>query len=203
VPLIFQFGQTMPRTTTPKSADRLTQHQRRLLRELEEITSLLKLDYRDIRSYEPAARTPLLERMKRQFIIGEVITSYTLTDEHLNARIAQFFFGRKKSFIMLWKTKRFKVFNYHVLEELSLMAKLRFVKSISTVPKAVAADIERLNALRNGLAHAFFPENLRRSKPEWKGKNIFTIEGLRAFLEDMTKIGAFFLHLSPEELDIL
>lgn len=68
-----------------------------------------------------------------------------------------FFFGHKRSFIELWKTKLFKLFNYHVLEELSLMAKLRFVKSISKVPKSVAADIERLNALRNGLAHAFFP----------------------------------------------
>jgi hypothetical protein len=50
------------------------------------------------------------------------------------------------------------------------MAKLRFVKSLSKVPKAVASDIERLNALRNGLAHAFFPENLKKSKPEWNGK---------------------------------
>jgi hypothetical protein len=44
-----------------------------------------------------------------------VITRYTLVDEYLNVRIAHYFFGRKKSFIKLWKTKRFKVFNYHVL----------------------------------------------------------------------------------------
>ena len=89
-----------------------------------------------------------------------------------------------------------------MLEELPLMAKLRFVKSTSKVPKAVAADIERLNALRNGLAHAFLPENLKKSKPEWKGKKIFALDGLRAFLEDMAKLNGYFLHLAPEELDI-
>jgi hypothetical protein len=82
------------------------------------------------------------------------------------------------------------------------MAKLPFVKSISKVPKGVAADIERLNALRNGLAHAFFPENLKKSKPQWKGKKIFTVEGLHAFMDDMTKITEYFLHLEPGELDI-
>jgi hypothetical protein len=183
--------------------DELTRHQRRLVEELDAIASLLKLDYEDITSYERDARTPLLERMRRQFIIGEVVTSYTLTDEQLNVRIVDFFFGRNKSFIRLWKTKRFRLFNYHVLEELSLMAKLRFVKSISKVPKAVAADIERLNSLRNGLAHAFFPENLKKSKPAWKGKNIFTVEGLRLFNDDTSKISAFFLNLTPDQLEIL
>ena len=188
--------------TKRKSTDTLTGYQRRLVRELEETASLLKLDYQDIKSYERAARTPLLEMMRRKLIISEVITSYTLTDEHLKVCLCHYFFGRKKSFIRLWKTKRFKLFNHHVLEELPLMAKLRFAKSISKVPKAVAADIERLNALRNGLAHAFFPENLKRSKPEWKGKKIFTIDGLRTFLEDMSKLDGYFLHLLPEELEI-
>lgn len=180
----------------------LTKHQRRLVNELGEVASLLRLDYHEIESYERDARTPLLERMKRQFIIGEVITSYTLTDEHLNVEIAHFFFGRKRNFIALWKTKKFKLFNYHVLEELSLMAKLRFVKSITKMPKAVAADIERLNALRNGLAHAFFPENLKKSRPEWKGRNIFTLEGLQSFLEDVAKINAYFLGVDPEDLQM-
>ena len=66
----------------------------------------------------------------------------------------------------------------------------------------MAADIERLNALRNGLAHAFFPENLKKSKPEWKGKKIFSLEGLRFFLDDMAKLDGYFLHLSPEEREI-
>jgi hypothetical protein len=178
--------------------DQLTAHQRRIVRELEELASLLRLDYQDIQSYEREARLPLLERMRRQFILGEVISRYTLVDEYLNMRIAHYFFGRDRSFIHLWKTKKFKLFNWHVIEELSLMAKLRFAKSISPLPKAVAADVERLNSLRNGLAHAFFPENLKKSRPEWKGKNIFTLEGLRLFMADMDKIGDYFLDVPQD-----
>jgi hypothetical protein len=85
----------------------------------------------------------------------------------LNLILCHYFFGREKSTIQLWKTKKFQLFNHHVLEELSLMAKFRFAKSIAKMPKGVAGDVDRLNALRNGLAHAFFPENLKRSKPEW------------------------------------
>jgi hypothetical protein len=140
--------------------------------------------------------------MKRKLIISEVIPGYPLVDEYLNMQLCRYFFGPKRSFIKLWRTKRFKLFNHHVLEELPLMAKLRFAKSISKMPKSVVADIERLNALRNGLAHAFFPENLKKSRLEWKGKKIFTFEGLQVFIEDMAKLGEYFLHLSSEELDI-
>lgn len=78
------------------------------------------------------------------------------------------------------------------MEVLTIPEKLRLVKAITKVPKKIAADIEALNALRNGLAHAFFPENLRSSKPIYKGKNIFSSAGLTLFIEDMYKISTFF-----------
>ena len=99
----------MPQTASKR--DLLTTYQRRLVGEIEEIACLLKLDYAKTKSYERAARTPLLEMMRRKLIISEVITSYTLTDEHLNVCLCHYFFGRKRGFIKLWKTKRFKVFN--------------------------------------------------------------------------------------------
>lgn len=46
--------------------------------------------------------------------------------------------------------------------------------------------------MRNGLAHAFFPENLRSSKPIYKGKIIFSRDGLHRFIEDMSKVSDFF-----------
>ena len=46
--------------------------------------------------------------------------------------------------------------------------------------------------LRNAIAHSFFPEN-RKSKPFWKGKDIFSIEGFKAFEGDVqTAIDFFF-----------
>ena len=52
-----------------------------------------------------------------------------------------------------------QLFNYHLIEELSLLAKFCFAIHFQNA-KGVAAGIQRLNSMRNGLAHAFFPENL-------------------------------------------
>lgn len=175
-----------------KAYDRLTLKQRRLLGELDQIASLLRLDYAQIKEYKPEERTFRLELMRRQLVVSEVVVQYTLIDEHLNIQLCDYFFGRSRSYINLWKTKKFRNFNYHVLEALSLMEKLRFVKAITRLPRFVSADIERLNALRNGLAHAFFPENLRTTKPVYKGKGIFTLEGVRMFVDDMAKLVSYF-----------
>ena len=108
--------------------------------------------------------------MKNQIVRSQIIWDYTYVDELLDSAICHYFFGKKRGFIKLWKTKKFKNFNRYILEVLSLTEKLRLVKAIHEVPKSVAADIEALNALRNGLAHAFFPENLRSSKPNIQGQ---------------------------------
>lgn len=173
--------------------ERLTRKQKLLLDEVEKVSGLLGLNWRSIRDYERAVRTVHLERIKHHLIIGEVVIQYTLIDEHLNVELCHHFFGRKKNFIKLWKTKKFQNFNYHILEGLSLLEKLRYVKSFKTIPRSIARDIEQINVLRNGLAHAFFPENLKRSKPVYKGKNIFTFEGIQQFVNDMGEVSDFFV----------
>jgi hypothetical protein len=130
--------------------------------------------------------------MIRQLVLSKVIWEYTYVDELLGSVICHFFFGTKKDFPNLWRTKRLQTFNYYILEVLSLSEKLRLVKSIQTLPKSIAADIETLNALRNGLAHAYFPENLRSYKPIYKGLDIYSREGLERFVEDMRKATRYF-----------
>lgn len=169
----------------------LTKKQRDLVRELREIYDLLCIDFYDIGAYDKEERTVRLELMRNMVVRAEVIMKYVLVDEFLNGELCDHFFGRKRSYPNLWKTKKFKYFNYHLLEELSLMQKLRYVKSIRKLPKSVCADVERLNALRNGIAHAFFPENLRKSQPVWKGKNIFSLEALKALEEDIRAVTDF------------
>ena len=121
-----------------------------------------------------------------------MIVWYTLIDEFLANRICRFFFGRKHSFPQLWRTRRFQLFNHHIIEQLSLLEKHRLVKAINPLPKGISRDIETLNNLRNGLAHSFFPENLRSAKPIWKGKDIFTIEGITLLDADMQAIFQYF-----------
>ena len=172
---------------------KLTQKQKWLVREIEKLKILFGLDHHKvIDEHGDSYLTERLELIRNQIIRSEVIISYTMIDEFMNTRIAQFQFGKSKSFYQLWRTKKFQLFNHHVLEELSLMAKVRFARSIKPFPKRIFADIERLNALRNGLAHAFFPENLKRSKPEWKGNSIFSLEGAKRFREDMDATNHYF-----------
>jgi len=171
----------------------LTKLQKRLLAEVTRVAELARLNYESILDYDEEERTARLQLMKNQIVRSQVIADYTFIDEMLGAAICHYFFGKKRGFIKLWKTKKFKNFNHYILEVLSITEKLRLVKAIHNVPKSIAADVEAINALRNGLAHAFFPENLRSSKPVYKGKDIFTGEGLQRFIEDVSKISDFFL----------
>jgi hypothetical protein len=150
------------------------------------------IDYGNIGDYDGEARTTYLRLMRDQIVRGFVVLKYTLIDELLGSEICRYLFGRR-GFIQLWRTQRFRTFNHYILEELFLLQKLRLVKSIRKIPKEVAADVERINALRNGLAHAFFPENLRKSRPVWKGKNIFSVEGFELFAEDVQRVTGFFV----------
>jgi len=179
------------------ATDPLTRKQRRLVRQIDQIVETFGLDYRDIRGYERDARTPVLEIMKNKLVRGQVILWYALIDEFLNNKICHYYFGRKRSFPKLWKTKSFQRFNHFMLEELYPLQKLRLVNAIRKVLKGFARDVEALNVLRNGLAHAFFPENLRKSKPQWKGQNIFSVEGAQRFQADMYALSDYFLGRKP------
>jgi len=182
---------------------KLTGKQRRLVGELRQILSTLMLDPEVIIADEDVdGRTPRLELAKDQIMRSAVVLKYILMDEFLSAVICWHYFGKRRSFPQLWKTKRFVSFNHFVLERLYLLQKLDLVRSIHDIPKPVVADLAALNDLRNGIAHSFFPQN-RRRKPEWKGKSIFTDAGFERFLEDMGKLSDFFVERfwrgSPED----
>ena len=77
----------------------LTNKQKALTRELDEIFSVLELDYGQIQRYEKESRTVRLELAKNRAIRAEVIIQYTLIDEHLSNILCNYFFGRRKSHI--------------------------------------------------------------------------------------------------------
>lgn len=112
----------------------LTKKQKRLVKELEALYALLSLDFYNIKSYPKQRRTVLLELMQRAAARQEVVTAYTHVDEYLASELCVHFFGTKRDFGNLWKTKKFKLFNAHFIEELSLLPKFRYVKSLKTIP---------------------------------------------------------------------
>ena len=172
---------------------KLTPTQRRLIKELDEIVELFGLDYTKIHEAEKEARIPYLKLAKDQYIRSQVIMAYVVIDEFLGSAICRYFFGREKEFIKLWRRKKFRNFNFYILEKLYLLQKLELVEKILKIPTEIDKAIRGINDLRNGLAHSFFPENLKRNKPVYKGKSIYNMDGLRLFEEDREKINYFFL----------
>jgi hypothetical protein len=83
------------------------------------------------------------------------------------------------------------------------MQKLVFLKDVYRVPKNVASAIEEINSLRNAMAHAFFPENLRayqmKGRPaprkpitvRYKGEDAFTQAGIQKFTDDCSNVVNF------------
>jgi hypothetical protein len=184
--------------------DRLTAKQRSLIGELEKVASVVRIDYWNIRARERESRTPVLEVIKRELIRGEVIGQYTLIDDLLSTEVCLYFLPGE-NLIKQWKTKKFRRFNYFVIERLYMTQKLAFLKDVYDIPKDIASRIEEINALRNALAHAFFPENLRvyqmkgRPRPRkpvivrYKGHDLFSIEGVTAFVADCSAVTDFLL----------
>lgn len=100
---------------------KLTKKQKLLLNEIKEITEMIGIDYQGIESQKSEWGEYLsvhLERVKDHLVRSAVVMDYALLDEHLNSLISHCFFGKKKGFIKLWKTKKFKNFNYYILENL-------------------------------------------------------------------------------------
>lgn len=181
--------------------DALTRKQKTLLSDLRAIARLTTIDYEDIRTYPRASRTATLKYMIREIARGEVVGWYTWVDEALGSKLVEYFFGGR-DFIRLWKTKRFQRFNYFVLERLYPLQKLALVRDVYEIPKTYLDMIERLNNLRNAMAHSFFPENTkafkqaadkegRRSTVTWKGNDVFSAPGLSAFDRNMDELHLF------------
>src|SRR6266404_8670681 len=185
----------------------LTRTQKHLVVELDQIMVAAGLDYWDILnrdSEHDEYRTVVLRVITRGIVRGQVVGQYTLIDEQLGSKICHYMFDNMK-FMSLWRTKKFERFNYFILEKMSLLEKLAFVKDVYAVSRAIAADIESINAIRNALAHAFFPENLRAHRmkhgsafrklvgPHYKGVDIFTLQGFDRFLDDSGRVVQFLI----------
>lgn len=162
---------------------------KKLVEELDSIFELLEINYRELsQTITDRKQARLhLQGIKNQVIRGQVIKDYTWIDEWLNMEIRDYLFprGEPKN---IRRTKKFQNIEHYLLQELYPLQKLRFVTKFTKIPKPIVEIVNKVNILRNGLAHAFYPEEFIKSKPEYKGKNIFELEGLRFYMEDMWKV---------------
>ena len=164
---------------------KLTRAQTRLVAEIEEVASDLGLDYRSLLEQWAGSEylTTLLGLARRELIAAAIVHEYTYIDELLGSIIARYFMGTLGG-VRAWRSKRFQRFNYFVLEKLYVVQKLALVRDIRALPRESVRYVEKINDLRNAVAHSFFPENLRGERTRYKGLDVFTVEGFRRLRED-------------------
>jgi hypothetical protein len=170
----------------------LTRAQRRIVGEIEELLRLGSYDWRVVEElYEPDARLGQLKRIKLDFIRMKVIGDYVFADELLSVIIVAYFFPLK-DFPMRWKNKKMLTFMHFIMEELFMLRKLALVREIRRFDKRMVEMLQSLNALRNAMAHSFFPEMKRdyrkTRKVTWKGQSIYTTQGMQQFDTDMRNL---------------
>jgi hypothetical protein len=187
-------------TNVKRQRDRLTPKQQRLQREIEDIASIMAMDHWNILDYDPEARTIRLELVKNRLVRSDIIMKYTLIDEFLTVIIVRFYFPQRSknaTFRERWRTKKFRVFNHYLMDETYLLNKVKIVRAIDEIPSQIRGMIEGINALRNAVAHSFFPENRRQyasyKKVVYKGADVYTLAGVQRLSDDFDVVSNYLI----------
>jgi hypothetical protein len=178
----------------------LTKAQRRIIGEIEEVLRIGGYDWRVVEElYQPATRLGQLQRIKLDFIRMKVIGDYVFADELLTVVIVAHFFPARQ-FPRRWKHKKVRTFMHFIMEELFMLRKLALVKEIRDFNQGMAKMLQSLNALRNAMAHSFMPDMKRDyreiKKVTWKGKDIYTTQGIEQFDTDMRILLDYLFHMA-------
>jgi hypothetical protein len=121
--------------------------------------------------YDPDERVIRLKHIRDRVVRATIINRYTLIDELLACIIADTYFHRKKTertHQRLWKQKRFKLFCYHILDNLHFLEKTRLVHELKPLPKRVRELIDHLTPSGMQLHIATSPktaDNFVKRKP--------------------------------------
>jgi hypothetical protein len=126
-----------------------------------------------------------------KMVVAEVVMHYTRIDEMLAEIIIRYFFNLELDevhFAGAWQSERSRIFVHHVLDEMFLLKKLGVAHATKPVPNKVTKIINRVNAVRNGLAHSFFPENRKENRASgkvlYRQHDVRSSEGLAKFQND-------------------
>jgi hypothetical protein len=178
----------MPNSSKSRPQSQLTRGQKKLLADLRHIASMFYFDYEEIAELPDSdERTARLQNALDKLIRSQILAWYVVTDEFLNLGLKNRFFG-KKPLLKLRRSRRYREFQREVLESLHLRQKLWLVRADwKRMPKSVFQTLDKLNTVRNSIAHSLLPESRQGSKPKYKGRSIFTLDGLLEFGKDVDR----------------
>jgi hypothetical protein len=164
----------------------LTPDQTKALEELHVISTIVGYDLEMIRDPARADWVSADINDSREMIIrGYLVTEFTVLDELMDRYLLRYFLEEDldSSLGELRDAERGMNFIHHVLQNLYLLQKFALFEKVEQPPMSVRQYIQRVNDLRNAVAHTFVIEK-RRSAPTYKGLDIFSIDGLTQFALD-------------------
>lgn len=129
-----------------------------------------------------------------KMVIAEVIVQYTLIDQVLGEIISSYFLGVEPKMIRSSSevAENEHIFSQQVLDEMFMLRKMGIVHAISPLPSNITSIIRKINAVRNALAHSFYPEDRKEYKSKgrvlYSGLNIRTLDGLIRFRDDANEV---------------
>jgi hypothetical protein len=161
----------------------------RLQQTAQRLGEIGRLDFWNAEYWETEHRIPLLRLAIAGIVRSEVVTEYTVIDDILATILCrEYFKNSKQRRFIFWNQKRFRVFVQYLLDEIYLLKKLDAVHALQPLPKEVREIVRKLNAVRNALAHSFFPENRKEytkvRKLVWNAKDIHSADGFQEFRND-------------------
>ena len=109
-----------------------------------------------------------LEVAIHKMVVAEVVTQYTLLDEILGEIIIEYFFKVDRATLRSSEEPNsYTIFSNHILDEMFLLKKMAIVHAIKVLPGEVTSVIQRVNSLRNALAHSLFPGKKKGTSSLW------------------------------------
>ena len=116
---------------------------------------------------------------------GVVVREYALVDANLTTLLFLYYFGLEQRDLQAAVDRgRFLSF-YELVENVSLVQKLKHLHTILDIPKDVGRRIKKINDVRNAVAHVAIAEVSTREKFRYSRERLLSEAGVRKFLYDV------------------
>lgn len=176
------------------------------LDEVIELAGLKKIEIPEDLTKPYITILPDIEKQKRRIITMMVLGEYLQIDSKMSVLVTNFFFkhcqGTWEATQSIVETTEFEVFQKKIVNEMPFLRKLSILKEIYEIPKDIVSKVNKVNDLRNAIAHSLVPENLEHNRTLYNEQSIFTNAGIKAFLTDVQSVMDFLQNHFLEAFEI-
>lgn len=142
---------------------------------------------------------------QKAVIHSVILSDYLEMNSKFDTLILNYFFNHcQNSYedtIKKTGAEEFKIFQVEILESMPFLRKFTIIKRFVEVPSDMKKNVEKLNDLRNAIAHHMLPEKLKDNRVIYKKKLIYNLDGLKCYHEDIIKTFDFFQNLFYEAFE--